>query len=143
MTDPNPWWRERPEPPPPPDPNAPPPEDDGDGGDGNIPPGTWAEALAQLQAGEITFEEYIAKIREISKASAGTGTDELETTTEVPETTTPIDGSGLSAEEIADLYGKYMNYGSNFNFGSFGMQEGGGVREGNLRWVQRLSLIHI
>ena len=129
LTDPNPWWRERPEPPPPPDPNAPPPEDDeDDGGDIQLPGlNDRLEALRQLQAGEITWEEYIARIGEIGRASAGTGTDELETTTEVPETTTPIDGSGLSAEEIADLYGKYMNYGSNFNFGSFGMQAGGGI----------------
>jgi hypothetical protein len=126
LRDPNPWWRGRP------DPNAPPPpEDGGDDGD-NAPPRTpFLELWRQFQAGEITWEEYRARIGEIGRQSAETVTDE--TTTEAPQTTTPIDGSGLSAEEIANLYSQYMNYGSNFS--GIGMQEGGGVREGIMRWV--------
>ena len=41
-------------------------------------------------------------------------------------TTTPASGSGLSAEDYANLYGQYMNYGSNFNVGNISpFAEGG------------------
>ena len=51
------------------------------------------------------------------------GESAAETTTET--TSTPAAGSGLSAEDYADLYSKYMNYGGNFS----PFKEGGKIQE--------------
>ncbi len=46
-------------------------------------------------------------------------------------TTTPASGSGLSAEDYANLYGQYMNYGSNFNVGNISPFAEGGETQVN------------
>ena len=56
-------------------------------------------------------------------------TSAAETTTET--TSTPAAGSGLSAEDYADLYSKYMNYGGNFNIGNISPFKEGGETQVN------------
>lgn len=46
-------------------------------------------------------------------------------------TTTPTSGSGLSAEDYANLYGQYMNYGSDFNIGNISPFAEGGETQVN------------
>ena len=43
----------------------------------------------------------------------------------------PASGSGLSAEDYANLYGQYMNYGSNFNVGNISPFAEGGETQVN------------
>ncbi len=127
MTDPNPYegWR--------PPAETPAPGEGGQGGGGDAPPpGSPAEALALYQSGQITLEEYLDMVlpnlaRQGTGRGNAQGQSEAAAEVDVPAqvaTTDPATGSSLTADEIADLYGQYMNYGGGFNF-NFGMQEGG------------------
>ncbi len=127
MTDPNPYegWR--------PPAETPAPGEGGQGGGGDAPPpGSPAEALALYQSGQITLEEYLDMVlpnlaRQGTGGGNAQGQSEAAAEVDVPAqvaTTDPATGSSLTADEIADLYGQYMNYGGGFNF-NFGMQEGG------------------
>jgi len=115
----------------PPAPAPAPGEEGTDGGTGGGG-GELAEALRKLQAGEITVEQYLEVWRRSNPQTANanqvataTETPATETpATETAGTTTPAAGINLTADEIADLYGQYMNYGGGFNL-NFGMQEGG------------------
>ena len=121
-----------------PDPVAAPPEGGDDGGSDTPPPGSPEEALALFQSGQITLDEYLERVlpnlANVMEGRAGGGRKNLpnegraeaaETSAvETTGTTTPAAGTNLTADEIADLYGQYMNYGGGFNL-NFGMQEGG------------------
>ncbi len=116
----------------PPAPAPAPGEEGTDGGTGGGGGGELAEALRKLQAGEITVEQYLEVWRRSNPQFANA--TQVATTTETPATetpatettgtTTPAAGINLTADEIADLYGQYMNYGGGFDL-NFGMQEGG------------------
>ena len=105
-----------------PDEIAVPVEDGGEGGGegtGSPPDLTAIQALSRrYQAGEITQEQYLEALRNLG-IGAQAATPAAETTT---GTTTPASGSGLSAEDYANLYSQYMNY-SDFNISPFA--EGG------------------
>ena len=117
-----------------PDPVAPPTGggDDGTGGGEN----PVLNAYQRLQAGEITFEQFqeivgqninLGDFAGLRLGAGGQnipdqGSGSAEGTTSPTITTDPSTAKNLTADEIADLYGKYMNYGGGFNFG---MQEGG------------------
>jgi hypothetical protein len=119
-----------------PDPVAPPTGggDDGTGGGEN----PVLNAYQRLQAGEITFEQFQEivgqniNLEDFAGLRLGAGGQNIpdqgsgsaEGTTSTTITTDPSTAKNLTADEIADLYGKYMNYGGGFNF-NFGMQEGG------------------
>ena len=121
-----------------PDPVAAPPEGGDDGGSDTPPPGSPEEALALYQSGQITLDEYLERVlpnlANVMEGRAGGGRKNLpnqgraevaETSAvETTGTTTPSAGTNLTADEIADLYGQYMNYGGGFDL-NFGMQEGG------------------
>ena len=107
-----------------PDEIAVPVEDGGEGGGegtGSPPDLTAIQALSRrYQAGEITQEQYLEALRNLG-IGAQAATPAAETTT---GTTTPASGSGLSAEDYANLYSQYMNY-SDFNISPFA--EGGKI----------------
>jgi hypothetical protein len=127
-----------------PDPVAPPTGggDDGTGGGEN----PVLNAYQRLQAGEITFEQFqeivgqninLGDFAGLRLGAGGQnipdqGSGSAEGTTSTTITTDPSTAKNLTADEIADLYGKYMNYGGGFNFG---MQEGGFVRESIVKYL--------
>jgi len=63
-----------------------------------------------------------------------------ETTTETTTgTTTPASGSGLSAEDYANLYSQYMNYGSDFNIGNISPFAEGGETQATFKKLKEAS----
>ena len=102
-----------------------------DEGGGDTPPPLTGlpELQRQLQAGEINLQEYLEALRNLGVGSQAT-TPAEGTTTGTTTAPAALAGSGLSAEEIANLYSQYMNYGSDFNIGNISpFQEGGKIQE--------------
>jgi len=110
-----------------PDPIAAPSEGGGEGGGDTLT--GLPELQRQLQAGEINLQEYLEALRNLGVGSQAT-TPAEGTTTGTTTAPAALAGSGLSAEEIANLYSQYMNYGSDFNIGNISpFQEGGQIQE--------------
>jgi len=117
------------------------PVDGGEGG-GDTLTGI-PELQRQLQAGEITLQEYWQALGSVSRATTPAEGATTETTT-APAASA---GSGLSAEDYANLYSQYMNYGSDFNIGNISPFAEGGktqerppsnpVKEGIGVWIRR------
>ena len=129
---PNPWWRERPQP------KLPGEEEevtddvseDTKKEDGKADPKAMQDLWRQFQSGAITYQQWLDAIKKNIKIPKTETKVEEKVTETVKETGTP--STGLSKDDYADLYDRYMNYGSGpFNLkipnigANIGMQEGG------------------